>query len=346
VIDKFCPDEQNYGSLKTKQLYCGLKSIILTIAEKLASHSFSVFQLSGLLICVIKIWMQIVQNNLIYFLYVNMNRRKTVICDLKSRGQLYYDFDSDDIVFQNAKGDRTTLVKKNESNCLYKGIWNCEQVYRMNDMVKHDGVLFICKSKITKQDIWNIDNWEPLLGSNENEYICEEGIDNEVPLLCCCLVSNPCCYRYSEISCTSFRVDCSCDSNLDQPLEIFVKGNQIELPLKMITKSNPKYYDNIGIIYSGYYRITYNVVFCGSVLGFTSMVCKNGDEIILFSINRVQSVGNEINYVNKSFISPIRVRDDRTIFLSLCLKFTDHDGVKLSIYPVETYMNIEWIANL
>lgn len=257
------------------------------------------------------------------------------------------------------------------NNIVFRSRWAYETEYSKNHIVidNNDYNLYICKSNLKSYTNPSADheNWDIFFSNDWAN--AENKNDISSSLLFAVFSNNTCCIRYDNDQNHSVYDPSNCqyrhkyitESNLYNFIEYIVKNDTFTIPLNIINTLNNSYYkynNNLTIRENGYYRITYNITYHGSVYNIKSAVSVffTTEEYITYSVNRsVNRYGSEddsyyeniededklediTNYINHSFITPLK--KGQTI--KLLLKFTKRNmNKKLFIHPLNTWITVE-----
>lgn len=255
-------------------------------------------------------------------------------------GEMYYDIRTDNIYFKNRIGDIRLLsgdshlsnkYDKNEHNKHNKrnNHTSNNTFKERNDMLnKTDDISIFLSTKSTE----DLDKLVPELES-DNIYL-DENID--------------------------VNADVNADANVDEYKMIKIKGPSISIPLSIII--NPKYgnitrIDNGNIIIkdNGFYRVTYNFAYHGSIydiISCLSILGNNKNNIIPHSIHRsinrnkndqeddlYYNNNENINTINHIFYLKV---SDAPIRLTFILKLHEYNiGKILCIHKEKSWICVD-----
>jgi len=179
--------------------------------------------------------------------------------------------------------------------------------------------------------------------------------------------SNKCKYEHKHIT----------DSQLYEYKKYTINDKMYKVPINLVGKTNNNVFqynsnmESLYLIKEGFYRITYNLCYHGSVYDVRTMISiedrdlDSDPEIITFSINKsINRLDNTIKdkyydtiknddhleeitqYVNHSFVYQVKSnrRNNTRYQLSLKLRFLNKNKHKnIYIHPINTWLNIEQI---
>lgn len=264
----------------------------------------------------------------------------------------------------------------------FDGEWNIDKQYYINNAVidpKNTGLYIATKS--IKDDILpsESNNWKLLLSLN-NYGMNGQSINNT---LFAFATNGNCCLSYNiDKGLSSFNFENCSNNHIQSNTDVYnyimfnvEKTCIYPLVFNYINKSNKKYFNfnetppAIYITSSGFYKITCNIAYYGSIYDFicSVSVVNSSDnnrkpEEIMFSknksINRPYNDSRPDKYyetpedpdtvfqcINYTF--PFSMKEDNTAYLLLMLlKFGSHNsGKKIFIKPVNTWMCIERIGD-
>tara|TARA_Y100000768_G_C23951905_1_gene670649 strand:+ start:311 stop:1681 length:1371 start_codon:yes stop_codon:yes gene_type:complete len=245
-------------------------------------------------------------------------------------------------LFEENKKDLESLISLTNNKLLVrnKGQWVQNDRYFTNDIIKYNNNIYIASNPIKSSKIPSDDmNWILLI---------------ETPT--------------TTHNALFFGVLKS--YTLDNLLKYKIEQVFYKIPINYVQNNNSQCYnfkeDSVNIIKEGDYRITYNIVYHGSIYDFTSGITikdalseqeqKDNYEFISFSLNKdknrqsndtipdnyYETMENDnINYINHSFIIPIKKSEYN---LSLGIKFNKRNVNKtIFIHPIKTFLTIEKI---
>lgn len=209
-----------------------------------------------------------------------------------------------------------------------------------------------------------------------------QSLSNYIPILFGMYINGSEYVKYNEKNGTSIfnPLTCSNDDGLQNKLDMynykkFTYAPKIELPINLIAKNNPDYYEyhenneSIIIKEKGYYKITYNITYHGSVYNpifniIVTDINTQKTEHILYSIhknntgvnndtdnglydyegNNVSVLDDLINTTSHNFLLPIK--ETGIYAIKLMIKLTESNKNKsIYVHPVKTWIAIEKLAN-
>jgi len=285
----------------------------------------------------------------------------------KQFGKMYYDKENDDILFVNKMNEAISLTctKLNNRSTIFRDNWISGISYQTNDIVVSDNCTYICIKNNTDANVKNNAYWQKLSGQSQS-------------ILFAFFTSESCCYKYDENA--GISVFTKCKHQTPEESEMY-GSKQLEvtedidyiLPFTFITKNDTDCFefkdDCIHIKKSGYYKVTYNIVYRGSVRTVISkMIVTNsyqedtdGDYNVFStnkSVNRMHNDDrndeyylNEDNmdettqYINHTFFIPIPNDKHVSHKLEMALLFKNSIGKVILLHPIETWINIERIGD-
>jgi hypothetical protein len=327
-------------------------------------------------------------------------------------GKIYYDKETDNIYFENKNKDikqlsintrtinildkKTPHILQNDNICLFKGVWNDDILYTIDEIVIFENSIYInIQNNTNIKPLNNNDYWNVILNNTndkintvinpstlKNEIIIDDSIEdliyNNISSngLFFVIFNNNDQYIYDRLSNTTVKnTEKHIEQNINNIKKIIIKKDIETIMLNLVGKSDDFFFDyissnnSIHIIKNGFYKITYNIAYHGSVYNVKSMISiidnnlqNNNIQHIRHSYNK--SINRPINdilpdsyyekeddfeekimYINHSFILPLRnesVESNYQILLNL--KFFDNNLNKIIyIHPTYTWMSIETI---
>lgn len=266
----------------------------------------------------------------------------------KSFGKLYYDKQTDDIYYTN-KINETKIITS--SNITYKSTWDHTKHYYQNDIVIHNNALYICIKQTTNEYIDNTTYWQFLCFQNN-------------PIFFSIFVNESCCYKYDdECGITKF-IKCNhetpSESNMYKIIELQITDNIDHLlPFTFVTKNNNNYYkileDELYIIHSGYYRITYNLAYHGTFKFIKTCMqitdtynSINGEYNIYsnqFTKNQTNGIDDIAASINHTYFLAIKQKQHILTKLEFIMQFRKSANTHIWIHPVESWLSIERIGD-
>jgi len=241
------------------------------------------------------------------------------------------------------------------------GEWEKSKDYRINNVVKYNGSLYICNNndddnvEVNKSNRWRLLLSEEILGSNTSS------------VLFSFITNGMCCISYDKESRTSsFNFKKCINSHkpnttpIYNPIEFDIKNECIyPVSFNYINKTCNFYSFNekppaLYITSQGFYRITCNIAYYGTLYDFDCSVSvvtpqNRKPEEIIFSRNKSVNKyddggGDNISHFNYTF--PFTIKERNIYQILLLLKFGKHNtGKKICILPVNTWITIERISS-
>lgn len=276
------------------------------------------------------------------------------------------------------------------SSFMFRGEWNSNTQYKVNHSVADpiNENIYVCKKVCKGISTNNFDYWDLFVDKNVNleepliipEFETPSLFVTEIPAFFGVFTNGTCCYKYEQsLGISVFNKKCPNNhkspnvSTIYNTLRIDYKKDILVIPTYLIAKNNLKYYDfnsdNFIVIKEpGYYRITYNLSYHGSIFDIISGVStidNNNIDFIPYSISKsinryINDEKNENYYdyndnnpdilmelaknINHSFYLPVKHK--KPYIISLAIKINKNNVNKtLYIHPVKTWLCIDRIGD-
>lgn len=279
-----------------------------------------------------------------------------------------------------------------DTSMVFKGGWKKETRYNRNTVVLYVGGLYISKNLIYGSELSpdkDEKNWMVLMEPIDSRRrlagpIKKTEDKKEEPIFMSLLTNGSCCYYYDlDKRVSVYDVDrCDNHTSLDKTnifdFLVFDIDSLLKIiPVGLVVK-NGSFYDfidsgtSIHIVKSGYYRITYNLTYHGSVYGVQTMIITSDDLadeekklLIDYSINKSNNrpfkdirddneytypdtVEDVTNCVNHSFIYPVKDKEGSNEVsqkIMFALRFSKRDQNKrIFLHPRKTWITIEKVG--
>lgn len=264
------------------------------------------------------------------------------------------------------------------NNFVYRGQWDANDIYKINHTIINpdDKSLYISKNNNESNFLPHEDNnkWELILQNNGNS----NTNNTYSPITFFSLYTNSsCCIKQDDTSDLSYFDFDNClnghksidESNMYDFTVIKMEDNAKLYPIDccMIKKTDLDYYeyndiDKTILIYKdGFYKMTYNVVYHGSVYDvITKILIKNDNkwEELIHGTNKdynrhlsdsrqdicyekPDSIDDVFRCINHTFPFSVKNGQKEIKFL---IKINDYNtNKKMFIHPLKTWINIEYV---
>lgn len=321
----------------------------------------------------------------------------------ESTDQLYFKNSKDKSVPLIGK----KIIKIRESKILYQGVWSKDVFYEANELVhdpEDNNRLYICikthQSEVNPRE--DAKYWRLICSGTSQDnilkkYVKEQStqetqsiflpsesmpnVKNDVSYVYAMMTNRLCCIKYNEDSGTTEMVD-SCqnkhtrsesDSVRDTRRIEVTKGMTLNIPINYVIRREGSFVGynnevkNIIINKSGFYKITYNITYYGSISSVVSRVAllnissdRGGivQQSVHRSINRVgqldddefyEDINNEndiIQTINHTCYTEVDISkfDDYACRVVLTSTFGDKSiGKSLYLLPIRTWLKVKKI---
>lgn len=253
-------------------------------------------------------------------------------------------------------------------------VWNSNTTYVKGSCVVYDSIIYKCvKSNKNSIPTENLSDWNQMCKVDKSNLY-------NVPIFYGILVSNDSKYtldKQKKISIVDEQTESISEEKIKSDADLFqdiefelvmkdCKENQdckkfdgLKIPINFVGKNNVDYYDyisaskNFFIIKSGYYRITYNIVFIGNFNEVKTYVNMNwgnrkeNSEQVCASIKYESCFPGKYKYINHTFPLPVsKPGNNRIDLMCTLITYSNDAKQKIKLIPVNTWINVELISDV